>query len=83
VDHYDDVRGLVTEDASALFRQPAEIIQLVQIAGDAEPLLRHLRTRGGVSILNLPEDDPAAAAFHSLGGTVPVRQHEMLLELRH
>ena len=34
-----------------------------------------------VSLLNLPSEDPAAAAFRALGGAVVVRQHEMLLEL--
>jgi ribosomal protein S18 acetylase RimI-like enzyme len=61
--------------------QRAENVQLLQIAGDAEPLLRRLRSLGPVSILNLPDDDPAATAFRSLGATVVVRQHEMLLEL--
>jgi ribosomal protein S18 acetylase RimI-like enzyme len=79
--HYDDVRGLMAEDGAAVYRQPGESIQLVQIAGDAGFLLRHLRTLGAVSILNLPNDDPATAAFRSLGATVVVRQHEMLLEL--
>jgi GNAT superfamily N-acetyltransferase len=79
--HYGDARGLVTEQGAAVFRQPGENVQLVQIAGNAEPLLRALRVLGPVSILNLPEDDPAAEAFRALGGTVVVRQHEMLLEL--
>jgi hypothetical protein len=44
-------------------------------------LLRALQVLGPVSILNLPEGDPAAAAFRSLDAAVVVRQHEMLLEL--
>jgi ribosomal protein S18 acetylase RimI-like enzyme len=79
--HYDDTRGLVTEAGAAVYRQPGENVQVVQIAGKAEPLLRALRILGPVSILNLPEDDPAATAFRSLGAAVAVRQHEMLLEL--
>jgi ribosomal protein S18 acetylase RimI-like enzyme len=79
--HYADVLGLVTEGGAAIYRRPGESVQLVQIAGDAEPLLRALRTLGPVSILNLPEDDPATQAFRSLGGSVAIRQHEMLLEL--
>ena len=38
---------------------------------------------GPVSVLNVPEDDPSAPALRSLGATVVVRQHEMLLELEH
>jgi GNAT superfamily N-acetyltransferase len=79
--HYADARGLLTDGGAAVYRQPGDSVQLVQIAGDAEPLLRALRTLGPVSVLNLPEDDQAAAAFRSLGATVVVRQHEMLLEL--
>jgi GNAT superfamily N-acetyltransferase len=81
VENYDDVRGLATGDGAALYRQPGDNVQLVQIAGNAEPLLRALSVLGPVSVLNLPEDDPAATAFRSLGATVVVRQHEMLLEL--
>lgn len=81
VENYGDAHGLVTDDGAALYRQPGENVQLLQIAGDAEPLLGALRTRGAVGILNLPEGDPAAAAFRSLGAAVAVRQHEMLLEL--
>ena len=78
--HYEDARGLVTTDGAAVYRRPGENVQLVQIAGDAEPLLRALRTLGTVSLLNLPEDDPATPVLHSLGAAVVVRQHEMLLE---
>jgi GNAT superfamily N-acetyltransferase len=78
---YDDLRGLLSDDGAAVYRQSGENVQLIQIAGNAEPLLRALRVLGPVSILNLPEHDPAAAAFRSLGATVVVRQHEMLLEL--
>ena len=55
--------------------------QLQQYAGEPEPLLRALRTFGDVYVLNLPADDPAAAVLRELGGSVTVRQHEMLLEL--
>lgn len=78
---YGDARGLLTDDGAAVYRQPGENVQLLQIAGNAEPLLRALQLFGPVSILNLPEQDPAAETFRSLGGTVVVRQHEMLLEL--
>ena len=78
--HYDDVRGLVTDDGAMLFcvRSTA---QLQRYAGEPEPLLRALRTFGDVYILNLPAEDPAAAVLRRLGGSVVVRQHEMLLDL--
>jgi ribosomal protein S18 acetylase RimI-like enzyme len=83
VANYGDCRGLVTEDGAAVYRQSGESLQLLQLAGPAEPLLRALRTLGPVSMLNLPEDDPAAPVLRELGGLVRVRQHEMLLELEH
>jgi hypothetical protein len=55
--------------------------QLQQYAGEPEPLLHALRTFGDVYILNLQADDPAATVLQELGGSVVVRQHEMLLEL--
>jgi ribosomal protein S18 acetylase RimI-like enzyme len=78
--HYGDARGLETGGGAAVFR-PGEAVQLVQLAGDAEPLLRALRALGPVSVLNLPTDGPAAVTLRELGGSVRVRQHEMLLEL--
>lgn len=78
--HYDDVRGLVTDSGAMLFcvRSTA---QLQQYAGAPEPLIRALRTFGDVYVLNLPADDPAASVLRRLGGSVAVRQHEMLLQL--
>lgn len=78
--HYDDVRGLVTDNGAMLFCVRSSA-QLQQYAGEPEPLLRALRTFGDAYVLNLPADDPAAAALRQLGGSVVVRQHEMLLEL--
>jgi ribosomal protein S18 acetylase RimI-like enzyme len=80
VENYGDALGLLTADGAALYRA-GNALQLLQLAGDAEPLLRSLRRLGTVSVLNLPGDDPAAQALRSLGATVVVRQHEMLLEL--
>jgi ribosomal protein S18 acetylase RimI-like enzyme len=80
--HYDDVRGLVTKTGAMLFCARATA-QLQQYSGDPEPLLRALRTFGDVYILNLPADDPAAQVLREVGGSVTVRQHEMLLELEH
>jgi len=78
--HYDDVRGLVTAGGAMLFCVRSSA-QLQQYTGEPAPLLRALRTFGDAYILNLPADDPAAQVLRELGGTVVVRQHEMLLEL--
>jgi len=77
--HYADVRGLVTDSGAMLFcvRTTA---QLQQYAGDPEPLLEALRSFGDAYVLNLPADDPATTVLRDLGGSVVVRQHEMLLE---
>lgn len=79
--HYADVKGLATETGAAVYRATGEQIQVVQIAGEPEPLLRALRALGPITVLNLPEDDAAAAVLRALGGSVVVGQHEMLLEL--
>jgi GNAT superfamily N-acetyltransferase len=80
--NYDDVRGLVTDSGAMLFCVRSSA-QLQQYAGDPEPLLQALRTFGDVYILNLPAADPAAVVLRELGGSVVVRQHEMLLDLGH
>jgi hypothetical protein len=78
--NYDDVRGLITDTGAMLFcvRSTA---QLQQYSGEPEPLIRALRTFKDVYVLNLPADDSASAALRELGGSITVRQHEMLLEL--
>jgi len=78
--NYDDVRGWVTDTGAMLFCVRSSA-QLQQYTGDAEPLIRALRTFKDVYVVNLPADDPAAAVLRDLGGTVTVRQHEMLLDL--
>jgi ribosomal protein S18 acetylase RimI-like enzyme len=81
LEHYDDLLGLQTGGGAAVFRTGAAV-QLLQIAGEAmTELLRTMRTRGTVSALNVPVDDPAAEAFRDLGATVAVRQREMMLTL--
>jgi GNAT superfamily N-acetyltransferase len=80
--HYDDVRGLVTDSGAMLFCVRSSA-QLQQYAGEPEPLFRALRSFGDVYVLNLPADDPAAQLLRDLGGSVVVRQHEMLLDLEH
>ncbi len=76
---YDDLRGLVTDTGAMLFCVRSGRAQLQQYTGDPAPLIRALRTFGDVYILNLPADDPAADVLRELGGTVTVRQHEMVL----
>jgi hypothetical protein len=79
--HFDDLRGLRGDGGAAVFRA-AGVVQLFQIAGtELEELLQTLRAHGTVSALNIAVDDPTAAAFGSLGGTVAVRQREMSLTL--
>lgn len=80
--HYDDVRALATETGAMLFCLRSSA-QLQQYTGEPEPLIRALRSFGDVYILNLPADDPAAKVLRELGGSVTVRQHEMLLDLQH
>jgi ribosomal protein S18 acetylase RimI-like enzyme len=77
--NYDDVRGLVTDTGSMLFC-PRSKVQPQRYAGEPEPLIRALRTYGDLYWLNLPADDPAADVLRDLGGTVVVRQHEMVLD---
>ena len=79
--HYDDLRGLVTENGGALLFVVRSSAQLQQYVGQPEPVLRALRTFGDVYALNLPADDPAADVLRELGGTVTVRQHELVLQL--
>ena len=79
--NYVDARGLLSGAGAAVYRQSSTNVQLLQLAGEAAPLLRALRVLGPVSVLNLPEEDPARSVLRELGGTVVVRQHEMLLEL--
>jgi ribosomal protein S18 acetylase RimI-like enzyme len=83
VENYNDTLGLATDDDAAVYRRAGADVQLLQLAGNAVPLLRSLRRLGKVNVLNLPEDDPAVDVLRDLGATVVVRQHEMLLELSH
>ena len=80
-----DLRGVTVEGAAAVVRVSGGRVSVLQIAGTEEPLRELL---GGVrsladvvGVVNLPAGDPTAAALSMLGGTVAVRQHEMLLEL--
>jgi ribosomal protein S18 acetylase RimI-like enzyme len=76
-----DVQALAHESGAAIFRLVDGRVSLLQIGGERlEELLRALRAYGPVHALNLPRDGAAARAFAALGGTLIVRQHEMLLE---
>jgi hypothetical protein len=73
--------GVLVDGGAAVVRSSAGRVNLLQLAGDTLAVLAAVRGAGEpVSLLNLPSHDPAAAAFRALGGTVVVRQHEMLLE---
>ncbi len=78
--HYDDLGGLLTDTGAMLFCVRSKV-QPQQYTGEAEPLIRALRTYGDLYWLNLPADDPATDVLRGLGGTVVVRQHEMVLDL--
>lgn len=78
--HYADARGVATEDGAAIFRV-AGATQLVQIAGEARELLAAVRSYGNVVMLNVPAGDPVGDAMREVGGSVSVRQREMVLDL--
>ncbi|HEX7310019.1 MAG TPA: GNAT family N-acetyltransferase [Gaiellaceae bacterium] len=80
LDHYDDARGVATDDGAAIFRV-AGAAQVVQIAGEPRELLRAVRSNGNVVMLNLPAGDPVGDAMRELGGSITVRQREMVLDL--
>jgi ribosomal protein S18 acetylase RimI-like enzyme len=82
--HYEDLRGLTSETGAAVFRATQGRVVLMQFAGDdeaARATLDSLRALGPVSVFNVPEDDPIAAALRDLGGRVDLRQREMRLPL--
>jgi acetyltransferase (GNAT) family protein len=85
VAHQAETRGLALDGAAALVRVAAGRVSVLQLAGATEPLrelLAGARSLGDpLSVLNLPEDHPAASALGALGGRVDVRQHELLLTL--
>ena len=80
--HYDDLRGLVTDNGAMLFCVRSSA-QLQQYTGDPEPLLQALRTFGDAYVLNLPVDGPAAlgsARARRLGRRPPARDAPRALE---
>jgi ribosomal protein S18 acetylase RimI-like enzyme len=77
-------RGLAADGGAAIFRVTGGRVALVQAAGSSgalAQLLGSLRGHGAVSVLNLPEDDPAGEALRGLGGEVTLRQRELALRL--
>lgn len=80
-----DLRGVGVHGAAAVVRVVGGHVSVLQIAGDEGPLrelLRGVRSLGDpVGIVNLPAGHPASDGLAALGGTVAVRQHEMLLQL--
>lgn len=78
--HYADARGIATDGGAAIFRL-AGAAQIVQIAGKPRELLQSVRSYGNVVMLNLPASDPVGDAMRELGGSVSVRQREMVLDL--
>lgn len=80
-----DLRGFTVGGAAAVVRVAGGRVSVLQIAGDEGPLrdlLGGIRSLADVvGVVNLPAGDPAAAALAALGGTVAVRQHEMVLQL--
>jgi ribosomal protein S18 acetylase RimI-like enzyme len=88
VEHYTSLepapQGLVADGGAAVYRVSGGGVQLVQIAGEksaCHSLLDEMRSIGQVTLLNLPEGDPAGAAFASLNADRRLRQREMVLEL--
>jgi ribosomal protein S18 acetylase RimI-like enzyme len=77
-------RGLASERGAAVYRRTPQALSLIQIAGDedaARELLSTLRANAAVNLLNLPADEPSAAALRQLGGRVAASQYEMRLGL--
>lgn len=78
--HYGDARGLEADGGAAIFRV-AGAAQIVQIAGEAHELLKTVRSHGNLVILNVPAEDSTGGAMRELGGSVSLRQREMVLDL--
>jgi hypothetical protein len=80
------VRAFGSDGGAVVFRAGGPALAVLQIGAGDEPaagnLFRAVRAEGtSVHVLNLPTDQPAAAALRSLGGRVDVRQHELALAL--
>ena len=74
---------LETAGGEALVRVVGPRVTVLQLRADGEEPARRLlaaaRGRGeSLQYVNVPEGDPASAALGALGGTLDLRQHEML-----
>jgi GNAT superfamily N-acetyltransferase len=77
-------QAITVDAAAAVFSQDGDHVSLLQGAGDVaglQGLAAALRSRGTVSALNFPTDEPAATALRQAGATVRLRQHEMVFRL--
>jgi GNAT superfamily N-acetyltransferase len=78
--------ALRTEGGAALVRAGSGRASLLQLAAKsvdaAADLLAAARALGEVHFLNVPEGDPASSALRALGGTIDLRQHELVLRRR-
>jgi ribosomal protein S18 acetylase RimI-like enzyme len=77
-------RAIIVDGAAAVFSQEGDRVSLLQAAGDAAglgALAAALRSRGTVSALNFPADQPVVTALREAGAEVRLRQYEMLLAL--
>lgn len=84
--HLDGLAGVAVDGGAAVYRAAAGRVFLLQAAARddeaATALIAAQRRQGdALVVLNLPEDDPCAAALERLGGRIDVRQHELALEL--
>jgi GNAT superfamily N-acetyltransferase len=77
-------RAITVDGAAAVFSQDGDRVSLLQAAGDAaglEALAIALRSRGTVTALNFPADEPVATALREAGATVRLRQYEMVFHV--
>jgi hypothetical protein len=82
------LRALHTEGGDVVYRVTDGRASVLQLAAadvrSAGTLLAAIRSRPGVTMLrylNVPDDDPAAAALRAAGATCSAAQFEMALEL--
>jgi GNAT superfamily N-acetyltransferase len=82
------LRALRTEGGEVLYRVTDGRASVLQLAAAGEStagaLLDAIRARAGVTLLrylNVPDDDPAAAALRARGATCTAAQFEMALDL--
>lgn len=76
--------ALSIEGGAALLRAGSGRVSVLQLAaesdGAATDLLAAARALGELHFLNVPEGDAASVALGKLGGTIDMRQHELVLQ---